>query len=274
MSHFEDKAPLVGAVLLIFAVIATTLILAISLTGILHPGIYGRETANWAAQASGQDWVDLLLAVPWLALSAARARRGSRGALLLLAGGLGYAIYELMIYAFALHFNALFLVYCAALGFATCAFLGILHALLHHDVRGWFSERTRVRGAGIFLVLVGVGFALLWLSEIVPALVHGTAPASVVEAGIPSNPVHVLDLSLVLPAHVVGGVLLLRRHSLGYVAGPVLLAFGILMAASIAGMLVVMFLRGVAGALSVAGPMAALSALAAFFLSRLLRSAR
>jgi hypothetical protein len=91
------------------------LLAALSLGGLLSPATYARETANWAAQAVGQDWVDLLLAVPWLAGSAAYAGRGSSPARLLLAGAFLYTAYEAVIYAFAVRFNALFLLYCGTL---------------------------------------------------------------------------------------------------------------------------------------------------------------
>ena len=60
----------------------TTLILALlvavaSLAGILVPETYARETAEWAGQAIGQDWFDLLVAVPALIVCALGARRGS-----------------------------------------------------------------------------------------------------------------------------------------------------------------------------------------------------
>ena len=251
---------------------ATLLIFCMSLVGVLYPGLYARETASWAAQAVGQDWVDLLLAVPWLAITTTAARRGSRAGALLLAGGLAYAVYELVIYAFAVHFNPLFLVYCAALGLAVCALLVLVHALLHEDVQGWFAGSTRVRGVGSFLIIVGASFTLLWLSEIVPALAQGGVPASLAEVGLPTNPVHVLDLSLVLPLHVLAGLLLLRKHPLGYLVAPILLGFGVLMAASIGGMVLVMFLRGVAADATVVYAMAVLSVVAALLLTRLLRS--
>lgn len=273
LSRGAQPKPLISAFSFACACLATGLILLISLTGVVHPAIYARETANWAAQAVGQDWVDLVLAVPWLAITAVASRRGSRRGLLLLAGGLGYAVYELVIYAFAVRFNALFLVYCAALGLSIGSLVPILHAFLHEDIRGWFTDAP-VRGAGVFLTLVGASFVLLWLSDIVPALAHGTVPASVAEAGVPTNPVHVLDLSLVLPAHIAGGLLLLRKHPLGYVAGPVLLAFGVLMAASIGGMVIVMFLREIVASASVAAAMAVLCVLSATFLVRFLRALR
>ena len=81
---------------------------AASLAGICVRSTYARETAGWAAQGIGQDWFDLMFAVPWFAVTAALSLRGSERALLLLAGGVAYAFYELVIYAFAIHFNAMF----------------------------------------------------------------------------------------------------------------------------------------------------------------------
>ncbi len=245
-----------------------------SLVGVLHPGVYARETENWAAQAVGQDWVDLLFGVPWIVISAWGSRRGSRHARILLAGGLLYATYEFLIYAFAVHFNALFLVYCASLGLSLFALFGAGRSLAREDVKSWFEDRVPVRTPGIFLVTIGVGFALLWLTEIVPALLHGGVPRTVAESALPTNPVHVIDLSTILPAHIVAGVLLLRRHPLGYRAAPVVLAFGVLMALSIAGMMVVMQLRGLEQTFVVAAGMMGLSAATSAILVSMLRKIR
>jgi hypothetical protein len=245
-----------------------------SLVGILHPATYARETENWAAQAVGQDWVDLLFGVPWLAITAWSSLRGSRSARILLAGGLLYTTYELLIYAFAVHFNVLFLVYCASLGLSLFALLGVGGALAREDVRGWFESTVPVRAPGIFLVTVGVLFALLWLSEIIPALAHGGIPRTVAEAALPTNPVHVIDLSTVLPAHIAAGVLLLRRRRAAYAAAPVILAFGVLMALSIAGMMVVMQVRGLEQTVAVAAGMAALSVVTGVLLALMLRKLR
>ena len=97
----------------LFAFPVALLMAVASLGGLLWPGTYARETASWTAQAVGQDWADLLIAVPWLLVAGVLARAGSRRALLVLGGGYLYTIYEFAIYAFAVRFNALFLVYCA-----------------------------------------------------------------------------------------------------------------------------------------------------------------
>jgi hypothetical protein len=247
------------------------LLAAMSLAAILQPALYERETPSYAAQALGQDWVDALVAVPWLVVTARAARRGSRRGRLLLGGGLVYAAYEFVIYAFAVRFNALFLVYCTGLGVSVLALLITAASLLRDDVRSWFRARARVRGPAAFLLAIGVLFALLWLSEILPAVVRGVVPTSAADAGLPTNPVHVLDLSLLLPAHVATGVLLFRERDLGYVFAPVLLAFDVLMTLSIAGVGLAMFARGVAPTLAIAGVMFALCLASASFMTRLLR---
>ena len=57
------------------ALVLATALAAISACGIALPSTYARETAAWAAQAVGQDWFDLLIAVPWLVLVARRQER-------------------------------------------------------------------------------------------------------------------------------------------------------------------------------------------------------
>jgi len=101
--------------------------------------------------------------------------------------------------------------------------------------------------------LVAAVFYFLWLSEVIPALMTHTEPKSVVEAGLMTNPVHVLDLAILLPALLAGGVSLFRRGAMGYYLAPLLLTFTALMAVAIGGMVVVMVLQKVTTDLLLAG---------------------
>ena len=85
---------------------------------------------------------------------------------------------------------------------------------------------------------------MLWLSELVPALLSGTPPASLVEAGLTVNPIHVIDLSMVLPGFVIAGAAALsgRRHGLFWTAPW--LCFSALMGASIFAGMILMTLSG------------------------------
>lgn len=243
------------------------LLAALSLGGILT-NAYAQETPAWVAQAIGQDWFDLIVAVPWLLVCGAGARGGSYRWGVLLAGGYAYVVYELFIYTFAIHFNAMFLIYVATLGLAGWGLLALAIDLARR------IEPIEARGArlaGGVLIAIGVAFSLLWLAEDLPAVLGNRTPASLTETGLFTNPVHVIDLAFVLPVHVLAGVWLLRRRGAGELLGPVVLAFGVLMAASIGGMLIVMYARGFAAPLPVIGAMAVTAIVTAAVLIRVLR---
>jgi hypothetical protein len=213
---------------------------AAAIGGILLPEAYAHESALWTAQGIGQDWVDVVVVAPCLAAFAFVALRGSRVFRLLLGGTIVYTLYSLVLYAFAVHFNVLFLVYTLALGLAFYALVGTVCAFGREDVSRWFSPRAPVWLAGGVAVLLGGAFSILWLSEVIPALVAGVTPKSIQDAGLITNPVHVLDLGIVLPGFVIGGIALMRRRPLGYWLVPVLLTFGVLMDLALVGMVLSM----------------------------------
>ena len=254
--------------------LVSILLVAISLAGILGPATYARETPNWSTQAVAQDWFDLIVVAPALFLTALWAARGSRRGQLVFAGVLLDTIYTLVIYAFAVHLNSLFLVYCAALGVAIYTLIGLAHAIAREGVeRVEFRPPRRI--AGGFLIGVGIAFSGLWLLQLIPAALTGREPADLAETGLLTNPVHVIDLSFILPLHVIAGIALWRRRPIGQLLAPVVLAFGALMSASIGVLVIMMEARGIAGGgYPIAAAMAAVAILSSALLVASLRSHR
>ncbi|HWH08188.1 MAG TPA: hypothetical protein VNX21_03245, partial [Candidatus Thermoplasmatota archaeon] len=76
--------------------------------------------------------------------------------------------------------------------------------------------------AAAFLVIALV-FALLWLADVVPALLSGGVPQAALETQTPTSLIHVLDLAFVLPLCVATAVLLLRRRAAGAMLAGVVL---------------------------------------------------
>jgi hypothetical protein len=252
--------------------VVALLLAALSLGGLAWPAAYAGETASWRAQAIAQDWFDLAVAAPALAIASLWSRRGVRGSVrarLVQAGLLLYTVYVAAIYAFAIHLNALFLVYCAALGLSVFA-LFTLAPLRAEATRRRYDAHLPARLAGGFLIGVGGVFALLWIGQLVPVTLGGRPPAELVETGLSTNPIHVLDLSFILPLHVIAGVFLWRGRDLGCALAPVLLAFGAMMAASIG----FLALSSPPGAAGVAAAMGAVAAAAAVLLVLVLRARR
>jgi hypothetical protein len=177
--------------------------------------IYGQETAILADQAAAQDLVNLLLVAPLTILLGWLARRQVVRAYLCWVGCLAFTVYNYAIYLFSVHFGPLFLVWVAVLGLTIFALIGGLVTAGTDTIKAQFRGRVS-RWPAWFLIAVAVLFALLWLREIVPDLAAGRPSRSAADWQVPTNPVHVLDLSFFLPAAAASGVLLLRRHRFGY----------------------------------------------------------
>jgi hypothetical protein len=186
--------------------------------------VYGNAYPVLTDQAIAQDLANLVIVSPVMIILAVGARRGSLRAHLALLGALAFTVYSYVIYTFSIEFGPLFLVWVAVLGLSMYALIGAVAALDPPEVRRRYG-RTNVSVAASFLVVIGALFAMLWLGDIVPALAGGTSPAAAVGIGVPTNPVHVLDLAIFLPAVVFTGIWLLRGRDLGYVLAPGLLLF-------------------------------------------------
>jgi hypothetical protein len=210
------------------SIAAAVIAAAGSIVGLTAVGsIYGRETAAFVDEAIAQDIVNLVVVAPAIIVSALLARRGSLPAWLAWLGAMAFTVYNYVIYTLSIHAGPLFLAWVAVLGLSLYALIGGLGALDPRSVRTRFVSAPR-RTVGWFLIVVAALFGGLWLTDIVPALLSGQVPAAARDLGLPSSPVHVLDLAFYLPVAFTAGVLLLRNRARGYVLAPALLGFLIL----------------------------------------------
>jgi len=233
----------VGPLWLGASVLVSVLVTITSLCGILLPQTYARETAAWAVQAVGQDNANLVVVAILLVTTYFVWNHSLRGYLVWLGAHL-YLVYAFAIYAFAVHFQFLFLAYVAVLGLSVYTFFGGLMAARPDTLAPALAGNPRARMASALLFVIGVLFAALWLSEIVPNLVAGTIPPSLAETALPTNPVYVLDLALLLPGMIVTAVLLWRQRFTGYLMAVPLLIFAITMGLGILATFAVSALRG------------------------------
>jgi hypothetical protein len=114
-----------------------------------------------------------------------------------------------------------------------------------------FAAVSKAKVVSIYLLLLAVLFALLWLSQDIPAMLAGKAPQSVTVNGLLTNPVHVLDLGLYLPAMIITAISLWRRKFLGYLFAIPLLVFSTLTGIGILAIDVVTGMRGLPTSLGI-----------------------
>ncbi len=212
-------------VLVYFTVPIVIFIIICSGIGILYPDIYARETADWMSQCIGQDISNLVCVVPALVISAFLITRGVRAAKIVWAGTMITNIYSYVIYAFAVHFNFLFHLYCLILGLSIYAVIYFFSQYMKEDFRKWYGKEADLKAVGIFLLIVSSLFVFLWLSQSLSAAIANTVPESVQADGLLTNPVHALDFSFYLPLMFIAAVMLIKKKALGYLLAPIMLVF-------------------------------------------------
>jgi hypothetical protein len=114
----------------------------------------------------------------------------------------------------------------------------------HHIING-FADLREARVTGFYFITIATVFYLIWLSQIVPSITTAKLNPDLINAGLLTNPVHVIDLSVCLPAFFIVGVLLIKRNELGYALAPVMLTFSVLMDLNLAGLMLYMHKQGI-----------------------------
>jgi hypothetical protein len=250
-----------AAIWLWLSIVTGLLAIAGSIISLSVKSIYSGLTPAFLPQALAQDIANLAITSPTWLILAVLALRGSLPAYLLWLGVLTFTVYNYVIYTFSVPFGPLFLLWVGVLGLSLYALIGGITAADHKTVESSFTSPRAVTVVAWFLIITGVLFGFLWLSEDVPALLSGTTPKSVADMAVPTNPVHILDLAFFLPAVIATGVMLIKRKSLAYTLAPAFIVFLILTGIPILITPVVQSIRGETATWGVVVPIGTLTVL-------------
>jgi hypothetical protein len=256
----------------IWLTLATAIFICIGACfGIWNEHTYILETQNWKVQGIAQDIVDLFIIVPVLIVSGYYSYRQDKIALFVFGGTTLFLIYTYAIYTFAVHFNFLFLAYCFTFGLSIYSFIYFISTQTSSEVKNWFNDKVPVKLVGGILIFFGVLFYFLWLREIIPAVIQNKTPQSLIETGLLTNPVHVIDISVLLPGMILLSIFLFKRKPVAFLFTPIVLVFCVLMDISIGGLVIVMKLKGIAQNLTVAYMMGFFALVSSLLLFHFLR---
>ena len=125
------------------------------------------------------------------------------------------------------------------------------------------------RWPAVLLIGLAAVFGVLWLSVELPAALRGRPPDELIDVGLPTNVVHVLDLAVFLPAMAFAGLQLRARRPVGDVLAPVLLSAAAAIGAGIVAVMGVVD-RGLDGSWVGAGVVAVLVAIEVCVVARLI----
>jgi hypothetical protein len=204
----------------ILSIIAALLATAASAAG-LFTALY-RDNTWVSSQLRGNDVVTLILGVPLLLVGMYFARRGSQRGLMVWLGGLWYIFYNYMFYLFGAAFNEFFLVYTAIFALSTLALIFTLIKVDARRIAGMFVDRTPVRLISGYMLFWAVFLGGLWIAQSVAFIFTGQLPQSVIDAGGQTNVVFAIDLSIMIPALILGAVWLWKRQPWGFIIAVIM----------------------------------------------------
>lgn len=206
------------------AVVVVTAGLSLAVPSLFH------DTAMTVGNLRGTCLVLLVVAAPALAWWMSATGRGSVQAPVVWLGAVAYIAYNGVLLCFSAIFNRLFLLDVAMLGLAAWTLVLLLPTVRLRSV----LPRRVLRWIGGYLTAVAVLFGLLWLRDIVPALLDGRTPAGLDGLAMITNPVEVLDFTFSIPAALVAAALLWRGRPAGLPLAGLLLVMFVIETTSIA----------------------------------------
>ena len=261
-----------GKTLFILTLVLCLIIAATSACGLaFEKELYAKNVPAYTVQIVGLDLGNLFVVVPVLLIMAFLMRRGSKRAFIIWFGTMMYGLYIFTYNCFTLHFNHLFLLYAFEMGLVLYSLFIAVAGSTEESIRNWFAPDTKTTAAIVFLVIAGLFFIGLWLSEIVPSTISGVLPESAAFSGLITAAFHALDLGVFFPAFLVSAVLLYRKNGFGYLFAPAFMAFTTVMCLCLVFLGIMLAWKGMSFSVTELFQYGGTAVLSAFFLVRFLR---
>jgi hypothetical protein len=169
----------------------------------------------------GNDWVTLIVAIPLFVVALFLARGGSLRAQLVWLGMLDYMLYNSAFYLFGATFNMFFLLYVALFALSIYAMIFVFIGIDIKAIGQQFGPKTPVKSIGGYMLFVAIGLSTVYIVQSLGFVISGQVPQIISKTGHPTSIVFALDLTLLIPALVLGAIWLFKRKHWGYVLATV-----------------------------------------------------
>lgn len=186
-----------------------------SVGGIVVDDLY-RDNQLVASTFYGNDLVTLLVAVPVLIGSLILSARNSLRAQSIWFGMLVYMAYNFAFYLFGAAFNRLFLVYVVLFAASIYTILILLSVLDIDAMAEHFQAGNITKWIGGYMLLVGVILGGIHTSLALDYVFTGQIPELLAMLDHPTSLISALDLSLIVPLHILGAIWLWQRRPWGF----------------------------------------------------------
>jgi len=194
----------------------TLLMVAQSATGLLFRHLYGDNIFVKSAWY-GNDLITLFVATPLMIATLLLVARHSIKAYSIWWGVLAYVFYNYSFYLFGAALNSFFLLYVALFTLSGYALILELSSVCIETFRAATWGRVPVAPLSIYMAVWGVFLTGVWLAQSLNFIFTGTIPEIVIATDHPTNITAALDLSIMVPAVLLGATLIWKRNPWGLV---------------------------------------------------------
>lgn len=199
----------------LFSLLIVGLTAVAAITGIFFPHmIYPSEALKQSFFTN--DIVTLFIGLPILLLSMWLTHRGKLIGLLFWPGAIFYGLYNYTIYLISSPLTIMYPLYLIIVTLSIYTIIGLVASIQGEPVQQQLTSHVPEKLSGVLLIGFGVLFGIRAIVMMVTAAINQT-PLPAPELGL-----LVTDF-IAGAAWVIGGILLWRRHALGYVTGVGLL---------------------------------------------------
>jgi uncharacterized membrane protein (DUF2068 family) len=185
-------------------------------------GLYQNDSITKAVMFRGFDWANLVVCLPLFIMGIYLYQRGHIKGKLMLGSIFTYLAYNYCIGVMGNAFNIMFLVWT---GLFSTGLFGIILVLKSVDISSIPQKLTDTfprKSLSIYMIILGLFLPIVYLTEIISAYITASPPASLTI--YTTLELAALEIGIMAPLHLIGGVLLWQKKAWGYTIA-ILLAF-------------------------------------------------
>ena len=225
------------------------LLVIASLSGIFLEDLYNDNLLVQSAWY-GTDLITFILAFPIFLMSIVLYKKKTLFGLLLVFALLYYSLYNYAFYLFSAAFNSMYLIYLFIFTGSLYGILMIIRKINVKVVAERYREDTPNKLIGGFMILVAVILGVFHIGLSLSYVFTGNVPDIIKNVGHPTNVIAALDLSMVVPVALFGGISLIKKQPWGYVLAVVWNFKGFIYMTALTSAAVVSYLNGATASLS------------------------
>ena len=182
-------------------------------------GIYAFNSVLSVSTRLGSDATGIIISIILIAFTLLKRR--PLYVEVIRTSALIYLTYHSIFLVFGISMNILYFLYVFCFGISLFVTIATVQNLLKSIEVPTALKKKNLTGTGVFLIIVGIIIALLWISSIIPLMLNNTYGSSL---GIQTTEItYGIDLSITCPLFIMCGIWILRKKDIGFKVAPLLL---------------------------------------------------